>query len=161
ENGAQIASGDGGYVLLAAPAIENAGHLSSVDGQVILAAGDQVTLVRATGASDSTVPGVRGFLAFSVNLTSVPNSVVNDATGLIESERGSIILGASVNGTAVNAGGLFSSTSVSRNGAIIVSGTNITLAPGSTIAITPDDDGETIPQDPTSVADFKPSQIMI
>jgi hypothetical protein len=86
-------------------------------------------------------------------------SVVNDATGIIESARGSIFLGSA--GATVNQGGLFATTSVSRNGAIDVSGTNIELAPGSIIAITPDLNGETIPQDPTSVADFKPSQITI
>src|SRR6201999_3717971 len=111
------------------------------------------------GASGSTDPGVRGFLVAPVNLTGVQNSVVNDPTGLIESARGSIFLGST--GAVVNQGGLFASTSVSRNGAIEISGNNIELSPGSIIAITPDDDGETIPQDPTSLTDFKPSQITI
>jgi filamentous hemagglutinin family protein len=161
ENGAQIASGDGGYILLAAPTIENAGHLSAVDGQVILAAGDNLTLMRATGAADSVAPGIRGFLALPGTLTESLKSVVNDATGLIESPRGSIFLDASNGGATVNAGGLFATSSVSRNGAIEVSGSNIEIALGSIIAITPDTDGETIPQDSTSVADFKPSEITI
>ncbi|WP_213737826.1 filamentous haemagglutinin family protein [Bradyrhizobium sp. dw_411] len=162
QNGAQIAGGEGGYILLAAPVIENAGHLSAMDGQVVLAAGDQLTLVRATGASDSIAPGIRGFLAVPGNLVaSSLKSVVNDVTGLIESPRGSIFLGSTDGGATVNAGGLFATTSVSRNGAIEVSGTTIEIAPNSIIAITPDNNGETIPQDSTSVADFKPSQITI
>ncbi len=92
-------------------------------------------------------------------ITGSLNSVVNDATGIIESARGSIFLGST--NAIVNEGGLFASTSVSRNGAIEISGPNIELSPGSIIAITPDDDGETIPQDPASLTDFKPSQITI
>ena len=161
QNGAEITSAPNGYILLASPVIENAGYLSATDGQVLLLAADGVSVQAATGAAGSLVPGIRGLLvAPDPNITTTSlKSVVNDATGIIESARGSIFLGSA--GTTVNEGGLFASTSVSRNGAIDVSGTNITLAPGSIIAITPDNDGETIPQDPTSIADFKPSQITI
>ncbi len=48
QNGAQISSADNGYILVAAPVIENAGHLAASDGQVILAAGDSLNMVAAT-----------------------------------------------------------------------------------------------------------------
>src|ERR1700733_2194926 len=158
QNGAEIASAPSGYILFASPVIENAGHLSATEGQVILAADDALFLQVATGAADSTVPGIRGLLvtpntgisSSAIHAASTIKSLANDATGLIESARGSIILESA--GPAINAGGLFASTSVSRNGAIAVLSPNIELAPGSIIAITPDDDGTTIPQDPTSVA---------
>ncbi|MCK9917118.1 filamentous hemagglutinin family protein [Microbacteriaceae bacterium K1510] len=160
QNGAEISSAPSGYILFASPVIENAGHLSAVEGQVILAALDGLTVQRATGASDSANPGIRGLLVTQSGISSSSiKSVVNDVTGLIESTRGSIILtGANA---AVNKGGLFATTSISRNGAIAVLGPNIELSPGSTIAITPDDDGGTIPQDPASLTAFKPSQITI
>ncbi|NVO13521.1 MAG: filamentous hemagglutinin family protein [Rhodoplanes sp.] len=164
ENGAKITSGDGGYILLAAPNVTNAGHLVSTDGQVILAAGDSLTLTRATGASDSADPGIRGFFASVGDLTSSTKSVVNLATGLIESPRGSILMTATVskgNGAVVNAGGLFSTTGVSRNGAIEILGASVEIAPGSVLSILPDDNGETIPQDQTSLAAFKRSQVVI
>ncbi|HEY4078732.1 MAG TPA: filamentous hemagglutinin family protein [Rhizomicrobium sp.] len=162
ENGAQLAAADGGYILLAGPAVENAGHLSAVNGQVILAGGDSIALVRATGASDSLAPELRGFFPIISNTQNSTQSVVNDATGLIESPRGSIILaGAGTNSVTINRGGLFASTSVSRNGAIEVSGPNIEIAPDSIIGITPDSDDETIPQDPASLTNFKSSVVTI
>lgn len=157
-NGAQISSGQDGYILLAGPVVENAGHLSAADGQVILAGGDKLTLLRATGAADSAAPNVRGFIPFISSDISQTETAVNDATGLIESPRGSIIV--SGFSAAVNQGGLFSSTSVSRNGAIEVSAPNIEIAPDSIIAITPDDSG-TVPQDPQSLSDFKTSEVLI
>jgi filamentous hemagglutinin family protein len=165
QNGAQIASGDGGYILMTGQVIDNAGHLSANNGQVILAAGDELSLAVTSGAADSIAPGVRGFVVSPIALpavgthATVPHSVANEASGVIESPRGSIFLG-SVD-SVVNAGILSSTTSISRNGAIEVSGPNIEIAPGSTIAITPDSDGSTIPQDPTSLADFQPSIINI
>ena len=50
---------------------------------------------------------------------------------------------------------------MSRNGSILINGANIQLSTGSIIAIPPDTSGETIPQDPTSLAAFKPSEIII
>ncbi len=169
EDGAQITSGDSGYILMASQVIDNAGHLAASDGQVILAAADEVRLQVASGAPDSLDPGVRGFLvtpqAGLDNVAasqSTQYSVVNDVTGLIESPRGSILLSAAGNsGAIVNAGVLSSTTSVSRNGAIEISAANVEIAPSSTIAITPDNDGTTIPQDPTSITDFKTSQVII
>ncbi|MDR3493354.1 MAG: filamentous hemagglutinin N-terminal domain-containing protein, partial [Ancalomicrobiaceae bacterium] len=159
DNGAKIESGDGGYILLAAPNVTNAGHLVANSGQVILAAGQQgLTLTRASGAADSQFPELRGFSFLASNFTGSTTSAVNLATGLIESPRGSILM---MGGAVVNAGGLFSTTSVSRNGAIEIAAANVEIAPGSVISILPDGNGETIPQDATSLANFKPSQIII
>jgi filamentous hemagglutinin family protein len=163
EDGAQIASSDGGYILLAGPAIENAGSLKSNQGQVILAAGDQVSLVRATGAVGTPVPDVRGFIPVVTNLQSgATESVVNDTGGIIQASEGSIILDSPASGgAAVNNGVLSATTSISRNGVIEVGGASIEIAPNSTIAITPDQGDGTIPQDPVSIADFKPSRVLI
>ncbi|HEY4275171.1 MAG TPA: filamentous hemagglutinin family protein [Rhizomicrobium sp.] len=165
QNGAQIASGDGGYILMTSQVVDNAGHLSADNGEVILAGGDELKVAANSGAADSIAPGIRGLLVSPITLTTpstlvtVAHSVANEASGLIESPRGSIFL--SSTDTVVNAGILSSTTSVSRNGAVEVSAPNIEIAPGSTISITPDNDGSTIPQDPASLADFKSSIINI
>ena len=64
-------------------------------------------------------------------------------------------------GAVINDGILEATTSVSRNGYITLAAGDIQLGQGSTIAISPDSSAETIPQDPTSLADFKPSGIDI
>ncbi|MEI9991673.1 MAG: filamentous hemagglutinin family protein [Rhizomicrobium sp.] len=166
--GAQITSGDGGYILLTGPAVENAGTLSATDGQVILAAGDALILTEATGAAGSAEPGIRGLIAVPELGLSAFTLAQNDTGGIIQSDRGSIFLGSAstdgvkiVQSATVNQGGLFATTSVARNGAIQVSGSYIDIAPTSLIAITPDDNAGTVPQDPTSLADFKPSEVII
>src|SRR6202000_2967629 len=90
EDGAQISSGDSGYILMASQVIDNAGHLAASDGQVILTAADEVRLQVASGAPDSLDPGVRGFLVTpqagldNVAVSqSTQYSVVNDVTGLV------------------------------------------------------------------------------
>ncbi len=163
--GAQITSSDGGYILLTGPVVTNSGSLTATDGQVILAAGDDLTLVRATGASNSQVPGIRGFLAYATtsNVALNAEAAVNTATGLIQAARGSIFLatGDSTKAATINQGGLFATTSVSRNGAIEISGANIEIGAGSRIAITPDINNETIPDNADSITSFKTSQIDI
>ncbi|GAA0528202.1 hypothetical protein GCM10008941_04480 [Rhizomicrobium palustre] len=164
--GASIASGDGGYILLAGSEVHNSGALTATNGQVILAAGDTLTLLRATGASDSSVPGIRGFLpyAFSDSTAGATHVAENTTTGLIQSARGSIILvsaGSSTKSATINSGGLFSTTSVSRNGAIEISGANIEIGSGSRIAILADRNDETIPQDSSSISNFKPSLVNV
>jgi len=162
EAGAEINSGDGGYVFLAGPRVINSGHLTATEGQVSLQAGRQITLERSEGRADSLDPDVRGFIARSENRRDAVGSYVyNSATGLIESERGYLSLGATVDGAVVQDGVLNATTSVARNGFIALNAGDIKLGAGSTISVTPDDSKETIPQDPVSVAAFKPSRIDI
>ncbi|MFZ4689694.1 MAG: filamentous hemagglutinin family protein [Polymorphobacter sp.] len=157
--GASINSASGGYVIIAAPKVVNAGQLSSTEGQVSLQSGRQVLVSTSSGSSDSIDPEVRGLLLSSIG--SSPDSISNEATGLIDAKRGYISMGSAVTGEVSNAGVLNSTTSVTRNGKISITGSRVTLATGSTIVITPDNNGETIPQSAESVAAFKRSTINI
>jgi filamentous hemagglutinin family protein len=165
--GAQITSGQGGFVILAAPQITNSGVLTSSQGQVSLVSGRTVTLTPSDGTSNGgSNPDIRGLMVQSsdqgrTSSTSFASDYVdNTATGLIQSSEGYASLTGTGFGTIINAGTITATTSVSRNGFIQLGGANIELTPTSVIAITPDDSG-TIPQDPNSLADFKPSQISI
>ncbi len=157
--GAAITSASGGYVIIAAPQVINAGQLSATEGQVSLQSGRQVTATASSGASDSADPGIRGLVLSS--LGSTPDSVTNTATGLITVPRGYASLGATLGGSVTDAGVIASTTSVSRNGKVSLTGGTVSVAPGATIAITPDANSEAIPQGADSVAAFKHSQIVI
>lgn len=163
--GAQITAGDGGFVLLAGPKVVNAGSLTAVRGQVSLASGRTVLLKASEGTASSVDPNVRGLVVSSTNglgrlggVATVGDYVLN--TGLIRSSEGYVSLNASTFGAAINEGVITATTSVSRNGNVLMGGADIRLAPSSVIAITPDDTGA-IPQDATSLANFKPSQITL
>ena len=106
QEGASLSStGSGGRVFLAAPTIENAGSLSSPDGQVILAAGEKVYL------QASSDPALRGLLVE----VDTGGKAWNQAAGNISSPRGNVTLV----GLAVNQDGRISaSTTVSANGSI-------------------------------------------
>lgn len=169
--GAQITSGDGGYIILAAPNVSNAGALTSNQGQVSLVSGRAVQLLPSTGSStDGSNPNIRGLAivstdAFASSLApgvtgTVQDSVVNASTGVIQAPEGYVSLITTPTGQATNAGVLEATTSVARNGFIQIGSSNVTLAPSSVISITPDD-STTIPQDPNSLADFKPSLVEI
>lgn len=174
-SGAQITADSGGMIVLAGPSVTNAGTLSASDGQVSLQGGRLIGAVTSTGGTGSVDTSVRG-LIFSTQLPSAPTNpqdstpdqgiVVN--LGLISSRRGYISLGSGVFGTVTNSGLLSATTSVSRNGKIALSAGTVTLTGddnpdhASGITITPDDNGETIPQgSPDSPASFKTSQITI
>ncbi|HEY4079018.1 MAG TPA: filamentous hemagglutinin family protein [Rhizomicrobium sp.] len=157
--GATITSGDSGYILLTGPNVSNAGHLISPTGQVVLAAGDELDLIRATGAAGTPVDGLRGFVPMAVSHQPVTETALNASTGLIEAPQGSAILASA--SLAINQGIISATTSVSRNGSIQVSAPDIILAPGSMLTVTPDGDGGVIPQDAVSLADFKPSSILV
>lgn len=106
EQGAVIeSSGSGGRVLLASREIDNAGTISSPDGQVILAAGDSVYL------QASADPGLRGLLVE----VDAGGEAWNRMTGNISAARGNV----TVAGLAVNQSGRISaSTTVAANGSI-------------------------------------------
>lgn len=178
EQGASITAKDGGLILLAAPTVTNAGHLSAADGQVSLigvnqylytingggVAAGNVTLVETDGAKDSKDPYVRGYL-----LVGGGGAVTNTATGVIEADRGYISLGGYLTSTSLiansgrvtNDGILASTTAVSANGTIDLMGATITLGAGSLIVVAPDGKDETITRAADSVAKFKASQVRI
>ncbi|MET0532659.1 MAG: filamentous hemagglutinin N-terminal domain-containing protein [Steroidobacter sp.] len=106
EEGAKLESkGSGGRVMLASREIDNAGTISSPDGQVILAAGDQVYL-QASGD-----PSLRGLLVE----VAAGGEAWNRMSGDIKAARGNV----TVVGLAVNQNGRVSaSTTVSANGSV-------------------------------------------
>ncbi|MDT7933698.1 MAG: filamentous hemagglutinin family protein [Sphingomonadaceae bacterium] len=158
QQGARLASGDTGFVMLIAPTVTNAGALSSADGQVSLLSSRQVQLTRATGTGTGPLSLIRGLVASASG--GLDNGYVQN-TGIISAPRGYVSLGAGATGAVLQDGLLLSTTSVSRNGYIDLFAGDVRLAPNSVIAVTPDTNGETIPQSPESVATFNPSQVRI
>ncbi len=157
--GAQITSSEGGYIFMAAPKIVNSGTLTSALGEVNLQAGRDIRLFGSSGAAGSDTPDVRGFTAETLDST-LGMYVINSENAIIDVPQGYISLGTNGTGAILQDGILESTTSVSRNGFIQLSGGDIQIGTGSTMAITPDDGG-TIPQDPVSLLNFKPSKISI
>ncbi|QCI79940.1 filamentous hemagglutinin N-terminal domain-containing protein [Hankyongella ginsenosidimutans] len=110
EAGAELTTGDGGFLVLAAPAVSNAGVLQATNGSVSLVAGRDIVLRAATGASNSADPNIRGIVAYSANISEhvsrevdgEPLSSINGAftatnTGLVQSTRGYLSIVAGVN----------------------------------------------------------------
>jgi filamentous hemagglutinin family protein len=106
QNGAQLSTNQpNGRILLAGQEVQNAGSISAPDGQIILAAGDQVFL------QASTDPALRGLLV-EVDAGGI---AWNQLTGQLDSPRGDITMV----GLAVNQDGRVSaSTTVAANGSI-------------------------------------------
>ncbi|TNE43808.1 MAG: filamentous hemagglutinin N-terminal domain-containing protein [Sphingomonadales bacterium] len=167
DSGAQITAGAGGFVMLTAPDITNAGTLSAIEGQVSLQAGRAVNYAESTGAASSLDPYVRGYKLNSFAFTGqADGSIAN--SGLIEARRGYISLGTGADGEIVQDGLISSTTSVARNGKISLTSGHITLGgsvnarEAGALVITADENGETIPQGaPNEPAGFKQSQIEI
>ena len=108
EPGAQLTTTSaGGRVIIAAPLINNAGTITTPDGQTILAAAqDKVYLQEAGSGSD-----IRGLLVE----VGTGGAVNNNALGKVIAERGN----ASLLGFAVNQEGIVSATtSVNLNGSV-------------------------------------------
>lgn len=110
------ASHVGGRVMLVGPNVNNAGTISTPDGQTILAAGLQVGF-EAHRSSDPSLRGLDAYVGAIVNPASANPAYAGTVTntGLIEAPRGSVIMtGKTVNQMAA----INSSTSVSLNGRI-------------------------------------------
>ena len=152
EAGASISTGALGYSLIAAPNVSNAGSISAVEGQVIVAAGVGVGL--RDGASGSLL--LNTVLSGRVNdgSTDVTPSgrVVN--SGLIQSRRGDLsVLGRNIDQQGV----LIATTSVTRAGSLNLSALDqqaildlgiqragtLRLSGTSVTALLPDANGET------------------
>ncbi len=170
-NGAQS---DGGFVLIAAPSVDNEGTISTPDGQAILAAGVGVSLLQnnsttsaqllipeLTGQIGTTTTNSQGDLVLVQDLTPV-GSLVNN--GFVQATTGNVTL----LGTNVSVGGMVEvTTSVSTPGSITISTVDEALtsdvAPGvpadrragqlnvsGIIANLPEDDGQSVPSDSTT-----------
>ncbi len=162
--GASITSTNGGFLMFAGPSITNAGSLIADGGQVSLQAGRAITATTSAGDAQSADPEVRGIILRTA--ATAGGEVINQ--GLIQANRGYVSLGAGQQGVVTNAGLIASTTSVSRNGKISLTGGTILLtgsgdpAHASGIVITPDTSSETIPQGTASEpANFVTSSIDI
>ncbi|MBV9510797.1 MAG: filamentous hemagglutinin N-terminal domain-containing protein, partial [Caulobacteraceae bacterium] len=169
--GASLTSANGGYLMLLGPNISDAGEMTSPSGEVALQSADHVTLTASQGNANSVDPDVRGLVVTGQTLapspTPVKDSVQIASTGIIQVPLGYVSVGASSTGSVTDAGVISSTTSVSENGYVNIFGGAVNLAsgtattPGAVIAIEPDSSSPTIPQDPTSLAAFKPSRVRI
>jgi len=148
QNGAQLTAASGGRLLLAAPTVDNAGSLTAPDGQIVLAAGQNIFL------QASQDPSVRGLIVQVDGGTSAASqlmAVTNQATGDLSAPRGNVTL----TGLMINQDGRISATtSVSANGSVTLEaaekpalasnpleatvGGLITLGPDSNIEILPE-----------------------
>jgi filamentous hemagglutinin len=103
--GAQITANSGGRIMLAAPLVQNAGSIQAPDGQVVLAAGQNVYL------QASNDPSLRGLIVE----VDGSGTAWNQLTGALSAPRGNI----SMVGLAVNQDGRISATTtVSANGSV-------------------------------------------
>ena len=130
--GAEISTPAGGRVLVFAPRVENAGAISTPEGQTILAAGGKVYL---TAPLD---PALRGFLVEvdpyrNADGSTTAGVTVNEALGRIVAERGNVTLA----GLAVRQGGqVRATTSVTLNGSVILQARD-TVRDGTTLSQLP------------------------
>ena len=183
DRGAAITTASGGFLILAGPKVVNDGALKASEGQVSLQGGRLVAATRSTGAANSADADVRGLIlrtvgtvsrgtqrrsSANVALESTPDDGVVINSGLIDSPRGYLSLGAGLFGSVTNDGLLASTTSVSRNGKVSLTAGTVTLGGdadathASGIVILPDGSAETIPQGTADApAPFKTSSIEI
>lgn len=137
EQGAQITTAEsansttgGGYVLLLGKDVDNAGSITTANGQTLLAGGDSFIIKRGQGTAGNQASTTRGNEVTTTGTGSVTNS------GLIQSATGDITLtGNQVTQTGV----ALASTSVHNRGTVHLKATgtggNVTLAEGATTAI--------------------------
>ncbi|MCK9917114.1 filamentous hemagglutinin family protein [Microbacteriaceae bacterium K1510] len=155
---------NGGFVALLGPQVSNAGSIATAAGQIVLAAGSSVQLAEPAANTNQTSNIVRtgagvsgGSLLYTPPAVSGGSLVLNDTTGVLISRRGNITL----MGDAVDQFGIVeATTSITRAGSITIAanGTNtagqVLLGPQSLTTILPEENGETIPSDATSLANF-------
>ncbi|MFH0302317.1 filamentous hemagglutinin N-terminal domain-containing protein, partial [Bradyrhizobium sp. 31Argb] len=134
----------GGFVLLLGAAVENAGRISSPQGQVMLGAGDDFLLRAGYGTAANQASTTRGHeIVPLLRADSLSGAVTN--SGLIYSQQGDITLAGR---TIVQDGALVSTTSVNTRGTIhllnAVSDTNgsVTLGANSLTTILPELDSD-------------------
>ncbi|PLY40292.1 hypothetical protein CSZ94_21660 [Janthinobacterium sp. ROICE36] len=139
----QTVTEGGGYVLLAGRSVENAGLITTPNGQTTLAAGDAIAVRQGQGTDKNQYSSTRGNEVEMLRVAgSGAGSVVNN--GVIQAATGDITL----SGNSVRQDGvLLSSTTVNGRGSIHLAATgadaNVTLARGSVSAILIDDNGAT------------------
>ncbi|MDR0240815.1 MAG: filamentous hemagglutinin family protein [Burkholderia sp.] len=89
---------DGGFVMIAAPNVTNAGHIKATDGQVVLAAGVGVSLRPNSGATTNPqvlLPELSGKIALlgpNGQTTDITPAGTLTNTGIVEAARGNVNL---------------------------------------------------------------------
>ncbi len=147
------------------PQVSNAGSITTSAGQVILAAGGSVVLTAPVSGSSTTAFTVANQIPSGQSLFYNPATVaggsfvVNTADGILSSTRGNITL---VGDEVQQFGFAEATTSITRAGSITVAATDTTtFGPGSITTILPEENGETIPSDATSLAAFVAPNISV
>lgn len=161
---------NGGFVALLGPQVTNAGAISTAAGEIILAAGSSVQIAAPGANTTQTSYAVRVGSAIDHPLVYTPPAVNggslvrNDASGLLVSRRGNITL----SGDAVEQLGLVAATtSITRPGSITIVangvdvGNQVVFGSASLTTILPEENGETIPSDAGSLANFTAPRIDI
>nr|WP_157687278.1 filamentous haemagglutinin family protein [Burkholderia lata] len=115
---------DGGFVMIAAPNVTNAGHIKATDGQVVLAAGVGVSLRPNSGATTNPqvlLPELSGkitLLGPNGQMTDITPAGTLTNTGIVEAARGNVnLLGSRVAQNGV----VGVTTSVNSPGTITIS----------------------------------------
>jgi filamentous hemagglutinin family protein len=172
QQGASIASGAQGYVLLAAPNVSNAGSIVADDGQAFLAAGVQFDEPDA-GSLTAPLAVADGTESVLINGQYNPYSggtVTN--TGLVQARRGAVhMLGYNVDQDGV----ALASTSINYPGSIELNaqdqgetgggtvtyarGGALVLGPNSVTAVLPEEDGTTTNSSTQATTTFVPSKL--
>ena len=131
---------DGGFVLIAAPNVSNAGTITTTNGQTILAAGIGVSLLPSS--TQLLVPELTGQINIGGVDKTPAGSLIN--TGLIQAETGNVTL----LGTNITVGGVVGvTTSVSQPGSIIISTVDEAIAGGTDSKGDPTGDSASQPAD--------------
>ncbi|WP_246792191.1 filamentous haemagglutinin family protein [Burkholderia perseverans] len=113
---------DGGFVMIAAPNVTNAGSITATDGQVVLAAGVGVSLRPNPNAPQILLPELSGAISLIDPATGAASditpvgSLVN--TGIVQASRGNVTL---LGGTVNQNGVVGVTTSVNTPGTITIS----------------------------------------
>ncbi|MCK9914327.1 filamentous hemagglutinin family protein [Microbacteriaceae bacterium K1510] len=156
---------NGGYVALLGPQVTNAGSISTSAGQIILAASSTVQMAEPAGNTPQTSNIVRTGSAITTLLRYTPlavsggSLVLNDTSGVLVSRRGNITL----MGDAVSQFGIAeATTSITRPGSITIAANglgSVAFGPQSLTTILSEENGETIPSDAASLANFTAPRI--
>jgi hypothetical protein len=175
EAGASIATDvsgfdNGGFVALLGPQVTNAGSIATSAGQIILAAGSSVQIAQPASGTIQTSSVVRAGSAIDGALTYTPPAVsggarvINEVNAVLVARRGNITL----SGDAVDQRGLAeATTSITRAGSIAIAANGgatsnqVLFGTQSLTTILPEENGESIPSDPASLANFTRPRIEV
>lgn len=180
----------GGFVYLFAPNVENRGTISTPAGETMMVAAQAVQLIANAypdGATSDANVVSSTFRAVGVNTTLINQQLIDGPaitdspilwrqdgagqitqpgkvsnTGLIDAERGVVILNGDIvaNGSAApgGAGGVIrANTSITRNGQIFLDARLQLSLSGGSLQILPSENGETIPE--SALSNFKPGLV--